>query len=226
MTINGKTVTFSEQEVRIGHTLYIILAIFIIAACAGLVWAIFDAVYLPGLYSVFVSDNVGIKILIIGIAAFLLFFLLITFFSLRRKGTHVVTKAVFATKRLYEHLKVSPLAKFTTAGLIIAILIFGAGAIIFVIQLIGTYTTVAPDTDTANFVQIFSYFSGGEIFLVISILALSTVFLIIFVAWLFNAGTIFFARVFLKIPINVEPAKPKDSTGSTDEAGDSPEVVE
>src|SRR5271157_114874 len=228
ITIKGRKIYFTSKQVRIGHTFYMVLAVLIIAAVAGLVWAIFDAAYVPGLYAAFVSDNIGFKILIIGVAAFLAFFLLVLFFSLRRKGTDVITKAIFATKRLYEHLKVSALAKFTPGGLIIAILIFGFGAISFVIQLVGTYTSVAVDSDTQSFLQFMNSFSGGEIFLVISILALSTVLLIIFVAWLTNAGTIFFARVFLKIPIDVEPATPKkdDSTDSTAETGEEPEVIE
>jgi len=226
MTIKGKNIVFTDQEVRIGHIFYMIMVILIIATVAGLVWAIIDAIYVPGLYALFVEENIGLKIVIIGIAAFLAFFLLILFFSLRKKGTDTMTKAIFATKRLYENLKVSSLVKFTTWGLVIAILIFGFGAVSFVIQLVGTYTTVAVDTDTQNFLLFMKSFTGGEIFLVISVLALSTVFMIIFVAWLINAGTIFFARVFLKIPIDVGPSAPKDSSSSADEAGDAPEVVE
>lgn len=133
MIVKGKTVYFTSWQVRLGHAYYLLVVIFIIATVAGLVWSIFDALYPSGLYAAFLGGNIGVKITVIGIAAFLLFFLLIFFYALRRKGTDVITKSIFASKRLYEDLKVSGLARFTTWGLIGAILIFGAGAVMFVI---------------------------------------------------------------------------------------------
>jgi len=210
MIVKGKTVYFTSWQVRLGHTYYFLMVIFMIASVAGLVWSIFDALYPSGLYAAFLSGNIGLKIIIIGIAAFLSFFLLILFYALRRKGTDVITKSIFASKRLYADLKVSPLARFTTWGLVASILIFDAGVVMFVIQVIGDYAsgTQTIATDASLFIRVFDNFSGGEIFLVISFLALSTLFLIIFVDWLINAGTIFFAKIFLKIPLDVE----KDST--------------
>lgn len=50
--------------------------------------------------------------------------------------------------------------------------------------------------------------------------------MIIFVDWLINAGTIFFARIFLKIPLEVKNDSTGASTNDTAEAEDTSGKVE
>ena len=92
------TVEFTEKEKKFGHTLFIIMMICILGVIAGIAWTIVDLILPQGLYVVFFHDNIGLQIAVIGIAAFLLFFLLILFYAFGKKGTRMITRAIFTAE--------------------------------------------------------------------------------------------------------------------------------
>ena len=49
----------------------------------------------------------------------------------------------------------------------------------------------------------FNNLSGGEKVLLLTLIALGVLLLFVFGSWLVNDGNIFFARIFLKLPVTV-----------------------
>jgi hypothetical protein len=221
-----KTVEFTEKEVQFGHTVYIILMVCILGVIAGIAWTIVDLILPQGLYEVFFHDNLGLQILVIGIAAFILFFLLILFYTFGKKGTRLITRAIFSAKRTYEGMNVSKLARFTTWGLIVSIGIFVVGVVWFIVEVLSSVSSGTSSGVDSAFVNFFiNPNNGGLKFLVLALIATGVVLLFIFVSWLVNDGSIFFARAFLKIPVSMPKDTPATSA-SSDESQDAIDAPE
>lgn len=205
----SKAIDFTEQEKKIGRILYFILVICIIASVAGLGWTILDIIQPTGKLETFFQDNAGLKLVFLGIAAFILFLMLISFYGMRRRGTDMITRVVFTAKRVYRDMKVPKMAQFTTGGLIASIFVMALGGVWLMIQIILDYalgtTSASGDTNAAPKLLMFlDALTAGELFMIIALFCLCLVFIIILFAWLGNAGNIFFARTFLKIPISYQ----------------------
>ncbi|HMF33844.1 MAG TPA: hypothetical protein VKK79_20630 [Candidatus Lokiarchaeia archaeon] len=206
MQIGDQEVQFTEREVKIGRIMYFVLVICMIATVGGLAWTIGDVIAPTGKLADFLNANLGSKIIIIGVACFILFFLLVFFYGMHRKGSLFICKAIFGAKKLYREMKTTKLAQFTSGGLMVSIIIFAVGFIWLIIQIIVWYTTNTSAPTPTGLTQsttvtfwFLSSITGGELFLAIGILAVAIVCLTIGIAWLWNAGNIFFARLLMKL---------------------------
>jgi hypothetical protein len=208
MQVSGQDVQFTETEMKTGRVLYYILVGCIIFTIGGLAWTIGDMISPTGKLADFLAANAGTKTIIIGIACFILIFLLIFFYGMHRKGSKAIARSLFGAKKLYRDMKVNKLAQFTSGGLMVSILVFAVGFLWLVIQIIVWYVTIsksAPPTATGltQSTQVTFWFlqsiTGGELVLTIGILAVGFVCLAIGIAWLWNAGNIFFARTLVKL---------------------------
>ncbi|HME53846.1 MAG TPA: hypothetical protein VKM55_16580 [Candidatus Lokiarchaeia archaeon] len=209
MSENSSTIDFTEHEKKIGRILYFILVVCIIASIAGLGWTILDIIQPTGKLETFLQGNAGLKLVLLGIAAFILFLMLIAFYGMRRRGIDLITRVVFTAKRVYRDMKVPKMAQFTTGGLIVSIFVMALGGIWLMIQIILDYVfnTSSASGDSSAVPKLLLFLdalTAGELFMIIAVFCLCLVFIIILFAWLGNAGNIFFARTFLKIPISPE----------------------
>ncbi|MEJ2294157.1 MAG: hypothetical protein P8Y23_05255 [Candidatus Lokiarchaeota archaeon] len=120
---------YSPRQRAAGELYYI----FIVAACiitiGGLVWSIVDYWMPTGKLGVFLDLNLGYKIAIV--AGFLagLFFLLIFFFGLFKKGSVLVLKFLFKTRHIEERYKNRLDVKIAAGGLLLSIIALLVGII-------------------------------------------------------------------------------------------------
>jgi hypothetical protein len=191
LNVDGQDMEFTHREAVVGKILYFILVICIIFIVGATAWTISDLILPTGKFAGFLSLPIGAQLAIIGVALFVLFLLLITFYALYKRGAYAITKLLFTYKRLYREMKVKSLAKFMTGGLMVAILLVAAGLVSLVVQI----TAFGPSTDTV--ISFFQKLTGGEFALMVGLFAIGFTGIAIGFEWLWNVGNIFFARKFL-----------------------------
>jgi hypothetical protein len=192
LNVDGQDVEFTRQEDVVGKTLYFILVICIIFIVGAIAWTISDLILPTGKLAGFLKLPFGAQLAILGVGLFVLFLLLITFYALYKRGSHALTKLLFTSKRLYREMKVKPLAKVMTGGLMVAILLVTIGLASLVVQI----AAFGPSTDTI--ISFFQKLTGGEFALMVGLFAIGFTGMAIGFEWLWNVGNIFFARKFLK----------------------------
>lgn len=120
---------YSPRQRAAGELYYI----FIVAACiitiGGLIWSIVDYWMPTGKLGAFLELNLGYQIAIV--AGFLagLFFLLIFFFGLFKKGSVLVLKFLFKTRHIEERYKNRLDVKIAAGGLLLSIIALLVGVI-------------------------------------------------------------------------------------------------
>ena len=156
---------FTSKQRAVGELFYIFIVIACLVTLTGLIWSIFDFIMPQGKFELFLSFNLGYQIAII--AGFLagLFFLLIFFFGLFKKGRRWVTKYVFKAKKIEEKYKNRLDVKIGAYGLLISLLIIIIGL---------TYAIIQDSSSSGSLLSdFFATFSFGN--------------------WIFFSGIIFFA---------------------------------
>jgi hypothetical protein len=171
---------YTSKQRAIGELFYIFLVITCLITIGGLIYSVFD-VYMPqGKFDIFLSLNLGYQIAIV--AGFLagLFFLLIFFFGLFKKGRRWVTKFVFKVKQIEEKYKNRLDVKVAAGGLLISILLIIVGIAIAIIQEI-----ILGSTGGSIFSEFFENFSTGNwiLFSGISLFALLAIVLFMIYFW-------------------------------------------
>ncbi|MFW9951047.1 MAG: hypothetical protein ACFFKA_13095 [Candidatus Thorarchaeota archaeon] len=163
---------YTSKQRAVGELFYSFIVVACLITLTGIVWSIFDVIMPQGKFDLFLSLNLGYQIAII--AGFLagLFFLLIFFFGLFKKGRRWVTKFVFKVKRIEEKYKNRINVKIAAGGLLISIILIIIGMSWALIQdiLLGT-TSGSP---LSGFIENFSagnwiLFSGIALFAILAI---------------------------------------------------------
>ncbi|MHA1233847.1 MAG: hypothetical protein ACTSQL_02040 [Promethearchaeota archaeon] len=120
----------SKQKV-VGELFYVFIVISCLICITGGIWSIFDYIMPTGKLESFLGLTLGYQIaLIAGILAGL-FFLLIFFFGLFRKGRKWVLHFVFKVREIEERYKNRIDVKIAAGGLLISIMAIIIGVIIF-----------------------------------------------------------------------------------------------
>jgi len=191
LDVRGSPVDFSAREVQVGRYMYYIFVVILLEIAGATAWTISDIISPTGKWADFWSLNSGVKIAVIGIIAFVVFLLLVIFYGMHRKGIHVLTKAIFASKKLYRDTKGTKIAQVVTGGLMVSIFILVLGVIVFIIEMAG-------GTGPA-IVWLVPQLTTGEILLAIGMVAIGIFFIAVSFAWLWSVGNIFFAKALLKV---------------------------
>jgi len=112
---------------------YVLIVIASLVSLGGLIWSIADYISPTGKLQTFLSLNLGFQIAIV--AGFLagLFFLLIFFFGLFRKGRKYFLKMMFKKKEIEERFKNRLSVKLIAGGLLISIIAIIVGIVISLI---------------------------------------------------------------------------------------------
>lgn len=182
MTENIKS-EYSSRQRAVGELYYI----FIVAACiitiGGIVWSIVDYFMPTGKLGAFLELNLGYQIAII--AGFLagLFFLLIFFFGLFRKGSILVLRFLFKTRNIEERFKDRLDVKIAAGGLLISILAIVIGLIFALINDI----LIGPGS-AAPFSNLLSTFTSGNWTLFIGLALFAGIAISLFMVYFWKNG--------------------------------------
>ena len=176
---------YSENQKTLAMIFYIAVVVSCILTMAGIVYTIADLVLSEGKLVLFLTLNIGYQIAIIGVLFAGLFFILIFFFGLYKKGTASILKFIFKKVELEEKYKRRIDVQIAAAGLLLSVMaiILGLAISLFYELLVGS-----SDTSTPTIANLLSSLSQGQILLFISIVVFSFVGLSIFLVYLWNNG--------------------------------------
>lgn len=178
-------IRYSKKQKLVATIFYIAITITLIVIIAGIVYTIADIIMATGKMALFLSLNFGYQIAIIGTLLAGLFFLVVYFFGLYKKGRTLILKNIFRKKLFNEKYR-------NRIGVKIA-----AGALMFSIFsiIIGILTAVIYDLftrpatgDRVTLTTIFAELSQGQIVLFIGLLMLIIIGLIFFLNYLWYNG--------------------------------------
>ncbi|MHA1476985.1 MAG: hypothetical protein ACTSPU_02185 [Promethearchaeota archaeon] len=123
----------SNQRV-VGDLFYIFIVISCLICITGGIWSIFDFIMPTGKFVSFLGLTLGYQIAIIAGILAGLFFLLIFFFGLFKKGRRWVLHFIFKVKEIEEKYKNRIDVKIAAGGLLISIMAIIIGIVIAIIQ--------------------------------------------------------------------------------------------
>ncbi len=127
----------SNQRV-VGNIFYIFIVLACLTCITGGIWSIFDFIMPTGKLDVFLAFSLGSQIAIIAGILAGLFFLLIFFFGLFKKGRKWVLHFIFNVREIEEKYKNRIDVKIAAGGLLISVMAVIVGIIISLIQEIGS----------------------------------------------------------------------------------------
>ena len=170
---------YTSKQRAVGELFYIFIVIACLITVTGGIWSLFDFVMPTGKLGVFMDLNTGYQIAIV--AGFLagLFFLLIFFFGLFKKGRKWVLVFIFNLNEIEEKYKNRLDVKIAAGGLLLSLMAIIIGIIIAVIQEI-----FGGSSSTSPFSALLASFTSGNwiLFTGVSVFAVlaGTLFLIYF----------------------------------------------
>ncbi len=180
-----KVQKYSERQKMIAMIFYIAIVVSCILTLAGIVYTIADLIMSEGKLTLYLSLNFGIQIAIIGLLFAGLFFILIFFFGLFKKGTKAILKFIFKKVELEEKYRHRIDVQIAAGGLLLSVMVIILGlAISLFYELLGG----TSNTTTPTFNNLLNSFSHGQILLFIAIIVFSFVGLSIFLFYLWNNG--------------------------------------
>jgi hypothetical protein len=170
---------YSSSQKKIGDFFYIIIVIACLVCILGGIWSILDFIMPTGKLASFLALTLGYQIAIIAGILAVLFFLLIFFFGLFKKGRKWVLHFIFNVREIEEKYKNRIDVKIAAGGLLISVMAIIIGVVISLIQEI----LIAPSQSSpfSAFLASFStgnwiLFSGVALFAVLAV----TLFMIYF----------------------------------------------
>ncbi len=184
---------YSQSEMTVGKIFYVIIVFACLVVIGGIVWTIADFIDPHGKLDAFLALSLGYQIAIV--AGFLagLFFLLVFFFGLFKKGSKWILKGFFKVRELDEKFRNRTTVKIAAGGLLISIIAIIVGIVWALIQevLIGS---------EGGFAGLLSQFSSGNWVLFAGIALLIVSFIALFMIYFWKNGY----RLILKIMGSLE----------------------
>ena len=176
---------YSDKLKTIAMIFYIAIVVSCVMTIAGIVYTIADLIMSEGKLTLFLSLNFGYQIAIVGGLFAGLFFILIFFFGLYKKGITAILKFMFKKVELEDKYKHRIDVQIAAGGLLLSVMtiIVGLAISLFYELLVGS-----SDSNTPTISNLISSFSQGQILLFISIIVFSFVGLSIFLVYLWNNG--------------------------------------
>jgi len=183
-------VKYSSNQRAVGELFYIFTVITTIGIITGVVWSIFDFIMPQGKFNLFLDLNLGYQIVIVAGFLAALFFLLIFFFGLFKKGSKGILGFLFRERPLEEKYKNRKDVKIAAGGLLLSILAIVVGVILAVIQ-----DVMLGNPSTSLLSAFFAEFSAGNWILFGSIALLALIGLILFMIFFWKNGNYAIMRI-------------------------------
>ncbi len=138
---SGSEEIYPKKQRVVGDIFYILIVLACLTCITGGVWSIFDYIMPTGKLDVFLALSLGSQIAIIAGILAVLFFLLIFFFGLFKKGRRWVLHFIFNVREIEEKYKNRLDVKIAAGGLLISIIAVIIGIVISLIQDLSSGTT-------------------------------------------------------------------------------------
>jgi len=185
--------SFNSKQRTVGQIFYIFIVISCLTSITGGIWSIFDFIMPTGKLVSFLALSLGYQIAII--AGFLagLFFLLIFFFGLFKKGRRWVLHFVFKVREIEEKYKNRIDVKIAAGGLLISIIAIIVGIIIALIQ------EILLPSESSLFSAFLASFSTGNWILFAGISAFAILAITLFMIYFWKNGYYVILRVMGKL---------------------------
>jgi hypothetical protein len=161
-------------------TFYYILACSAIALAIGCVWTIKDVFFGEDIFEQFLTLDTGLQLVIVGVLGLIFFILVISAWSMFRKGNRFVYNLLYPDIERAKVPKENTPAKVITAGLLVSVFIISAG---LVVGLISSLFSVEDDL-----IVFFATLSGGMKIVLISLIIFVMTLLIISFVWIWENG--------------------------------------
>lgn len=181
--LENKKSDYTPRQRAAGELYYIFIVAASIITIGGIVWSIVDMWMPTGKLGAFLELNLGYQIAII--AGFLagLFFILIFFFGLFRKGSILVLKFLFKTRPIEERFKNRWDVKIAAGGLLISIIALIVGLIYALIN-----DLLLGPGSSAPFSNLLSTFTSGNWTLFIGIALYAGIAITLFMVYFWKNG--------------------------------------
>ncbi|MFW9936370.1 MAG: hypothetical protein ACFFD5_01895 [Candidatus Thorarchaeota archaeon] len=179
----SKKLEFSSKQKAAAELLYIMIVAACIITLVGVVWSILDFISPTGKLLVFLELTLGFQIAIV--AAFLagLFFLLIFFTGLFKKGRTLFLRTLFKKKEIEEKFKNRLSVKIIAGGLLISLIAIIIGLVYsFIYDML-----FGPEGDSW-FSGILSTFTSGNWVLFAGILVFAIAGIALFIIYFWKNG--------------------------------------
>ena len=183
----------SKQRV-VGDLFYIFIVISCLTCITGGIWSIFDFIMPTGKLESFLGLTLGYQIAIIAGILAGLFFLLIFFFGLFKKGRKWVLHFIFNVREIEEKYKNRLDVKIAVGGLLISIIAIIIGIVISMFQEI-----LLSPSQTSPFSAFFTSFSAGNWILFTGISAFAILGISLFMIFFWKNGYYVLLRVMGKL---------------------------
>ncbi|MBY9016782.1 MAG: hypothetical protein KGD68_13920 [Candidatus Lokiarchaeota archaeon] len=171
---------YPSKQRLVGQLFYIFIVISCLICITGGIWSIFDFIMPTGKLESFLGLTLGYQIAIIAGILAGLFFLLIFFFGLFKKGRKWVLHFIFNVREIEEKYKNRIDVKIAAGGLLISIMAIIIGIVIAIIQEI-----LLGPSQSSPFSAFLASFSAGNwiLFTGISLFAILAVTLFMIYFW-------------------------------------------
>ena len=182
----------SNQRI-VGNIFYILIVLACLTCITGAIWSILDFIMPTGKLDVFLGLTLGYQIAIIAGILAVLFFLLIFFFGLAKKGRKWVLHFIFNVKEIEEKYKNRIDVKIAAGGLLISIIAILIGVIISLIQ------EAFVDTGSSPLSAFLNSLGTGNIILFSGIALFAVLAIILFMIYFWKNGYYLILRVMGKL---------------------------
>lgn len=181
-----KDIQFSKKQKTVATFFYIAITITIIVIIAGIVYTIADIIMATGKMAVFLSLNFGYQIAVIGTLLAGLFFLVVYFFGLYKKGRTLILRNIFRKKHYQDKYRNRIGVKLAAGALMFSIFAIIIGILTAIIY--DLLTSPSPNGDRTTLSTLFAELSQGQIVLVIGMIMLLIIGLVFFLNYLWYNG--------------------------------------
>ncbi len=160
---------YTGRQKIIGTIFYVSFVIAFIMIIGSTIWTLLDIIMAQGKTELFLRLSLGLQIAIIGGILAALFFLLILFYGLFKKGTTVILNIIFRPIELEDKFKNRKTVKIAAGALMISLFAIIIGIVISIIYEVFRSLVGGQEFSIAGLTE---NLSGGQIALIISILYL------------------------------------------------------
>jgi hypothetical protein len=149
---------YSERQVQIATAFYMVIVAAFIVTVFGAIYAFADLIAPTGKLDAFLTLNIGYQIAIVAGFLAALFFLLIFFFGLYKRGTKSILKSIFKVRQLEEKYRNRFEIKIAAGGLLVSLIAVIVGLMIAIFQ-----GLIFADESLIPWQEIFTYSVGVTI---------------------------------------------------------------
>lgn len=180
---------YTGRQKIIGTIFYVSFVISFIMIIGSAIWSLLDFIMARGKTDLFLRLSLGLQIAIIGAILAALFFLLILFYGLFKRGVTVILNIIFRPIELEDKFKNRKTVKLAAGALMISLFAIIIGIVISIIYEIFRSLVGGQEFSIAGLTE---NLSGGQIALIISILTLIVTILglALFYMWFNGYGLI------------------------------------